>query len=1035
MCVFTRADILALRQPVNLTPISSDTLQSIRRLGIGTVNKTKRGCRAGRLRQTNTNTDTAGIQCHETGPRASVANSPLVLETPNSPSVSMKCCLINTQSARNKCLKLTDFTSDGNYDLVALTETWFRENGDEFVIKDCTPTGYIMAYVPRGDRDGGGVAFLYKEGLQLRTSKLPFAYQSLEVFEAKLDCSSRRIDIVLVYRPPPSPRNGLNFSMFMSDLSALLESYVCESKHFLALGDFNVHMDDLSDRETIQLNDLLDSFNLTQHVTEPTHIKGHMLDLVLTNSSKLVENVNVNPYRLSDHFIVEFDLAARKANPLKQTISYRKLRSVDLASLKADIVSCLQVDQNMDVFSAYSAYHSTLSGIIDKHAPLKRKEIVIRPESPWYNDATLSAKRKRRQLERRWRLTKSHADRVLYKNQCDTVNDLVDSSKSAYYSERILDCGTDQKALFRIISKLLHRENNNSLPKHESLSELSEQFSHYFVQKIRVIREGLSSHSQNVDVPLEITVPSTRLVTFHSCTEDEIIKILNRSPSKHCLLDPIPTWLLKDCMKELTPAITTIVNQSLSSGTVPCAMKSAIVKPLLKKPQLDPNDLKNYRPVSNLPFVSKVIERVVALQLNTHLEQNHLLDPLQSAYRPKHSTETALLRVHSDIADAVDKGHCVILILLDLSAAFDTIDHAKLLARLEACGVSGLALSWFKSYLEDRVQSVNVNGVSSSNQALTCGVPQGSVLGPILFTIYIMELGKLIRQHDINYHQYADDNQMYLVVQPKLLSSAYQKVESCCLDVKQWMIQNLLKLNDSKTEFILIRSRFMSSRLDLAPMTVGSCQIQPTESARNIGVIFDEFLSHKQHVSGVVKSVFFHVSNIWRIRKFLTEDAAARVVHALVTSRLDNCNAMLYGLPDAAIKKLQRAQNAAARLVKLTKKSDHITPVLKSLHWLPVRFRIIYKILVTVFKALNGTVPNYLSELLEKRHCTRMLRSSNQIVLCEPKTKLKSYGDRAFKNCAPRLWNKLPQQIKLADTFVDFKAKLKTHLFEQAYNR
>lgn len=122
---------------------------------------------------------------------------------------------------------------------------------------------------------------------------------------------------------------------------------------------------------------------------------------------------------------------------------------------------------------------------------------------------------------------------------------------------------------------------------------------------------------------------------------------------------------------------------------------------------------------------------------------------------------------------------------------------------------------------------------------------------------------------------------MYLVVQPKLLASAHQKVESCCLDVKQWMVQNLLKLNDRKTEFILIRSRFMSSRLDLAPMTVGSCQIQPTESARNIGVIFDEFLSHKQHVSGVVKSVFCHVSNIWRIRKYLTEDAAARVVHAL----------------------------------------------------------------------------------------------------------------------------------------------------------
>ena len=205
-----------------------------------------------------------------------------------------------------------------------------------------------------------------------------------------------------------------------------------------------------------------------------------------------------------------------------------------------------------------------------------------------------------------------------------------------------------------------------------------------------------------------------------------------KASKSSCSLDPIPTGLLRDLLPTLAPVIADLVNASLSSGKFPSDLKSAIVQPLLKKPSLDPDVLKNYRPVSNLSFISKVIEKVVAARLLDHMTENGLMDPYQSAYRKGHSTETALVRVHNDIVSAVDKGMGVCLILLDLYAAFDTVDHTLLLTFLkEHIGLGGQAFDLLKSYLTGRTQCVSIKGVLSELKELAYGVPQGSVLGPI----------------------------------------------------------------------------------------------------------------------------------------------------------------------------------------------------------------------------------------------------------------------------------------------------------------
>ena len=420
------------------------------------------------------------------------------------------------------------------------------------------------------------------------------------------------------------------------------------------------------------------------------------------------------------------------------------------------------------------------------------------------------------------------------------------------------------------------------------------------------------------------------------------------------------------------------------------------------------------------------------------MDTNKLHTPSQSAYRPLHSTETALLKIQNDILLSLDASKGVLLVLLDLSAAFDTIDQDILLSRLQSrIGVTDSALEWFHSYLTNRSQVIYLNGSSSKSTLLSFGVPQGSVMGPFKFIIYTGPVHDIATKHGLSVHMYADDTQIYIEfdLKPHSASEAKMKMEACIADIRAWMRENKLQLNESKTELVTITPSRQKDKVNIESVHIGDCDITPTSTARNLGATFDQNMTLHPHVSALVKSCNWQLRRIGQIRKFLTKEASEKLVHAFISSRLDNGNSLLYGLPDYQIQRLQRVHNTAARILTLTSKYDHITPVLKSLHWLPVKQRIIFKIVTLTFRCLQGLAPTYLSELLLPYTPSRLLRSSNNLLLKESKSRTKSYGDRAFKVAAPKLWNKLPLSIRQCKTLATFKAKLKHHLFEEGYKR
>uniref|UniRef100_A0AAZ1XBQ8 Reverse transcriptase domain-containing protein n=1 Tax=Oreochromis aureus TaxID=47969 RepID=A0AAZ1XBQ8_OREAU len=596
------------------------------------------------------------------------------------------------------------------------------------------------------------------------------------------------------------------------------------------------------------------------------------------------------------------------------------------------------------------------------------------------------------------------------------------TAKTSFLSKIILANDHNPHTLFKIFNSVVNPSPDMSLIYSQALCE---RFQIHFLDKITSLKSSL---------PLFYIPPHPECTsTFHQFEPVSLLslkRLVVQMNNTNTVLDILPSHIAKDCFDVIGPSILFLMNFSLLSGCVPLAFKHAVVHPILKKRNSDCYDLSNYRPISKLSFLSKILERLVLSQLQVYLDTNHIAEKFQSAFKPLHSTETALVRVLNDILVITDTGRSMVLVLLDLSSAFDMVDHNILLLRLEhTVGIRSTVLNWFKSYLADRSFSVNLGTFSSSSAPVCCGVPQGSVLGPILFSLYLLPLGAIFEKYNIAFHCYADDIQIYFELTDDLAVSLHY-FQECMREVKEWFLSNSLVLNDKKTEIVVFNSKIPRARLCAA---LGSFANFSCDYVSNLGVLLDSSLKLDKQVSAVVRSSFHQLRLISKARHYVPHEDLEKLIHAFVTSRLDYCNSLYYGLPSSLLLRLQTVQNAAAHLLTGTRKFCPITPVLASLHWLPIRYRIQFKILLLTFKTINKLAPSYLSELLKPHTPARTLRSATQQLLIQPRSRLKSRGDRAFALAAPVLWNTLPLDLRASDSIALFKSRLKTHLFNLAF--
>ena len=786
---------------------------------------------------------------------------------------------------------------------------------------------------------------------------------------------------------------------------------------------------------------LLDTSNLAQNVNKATHLHGHTLDLILSPSdSSFVSNVTVGEM-VSDHALVKCHLDfAFPAVPKVDSISYRRYHKINMKSFCEDLANTSFVTSPAtEAADLYDQYIRDLGGVLDRHAPLICRRAKKTPAG-WLSDSYRRAKSIRRQFERMWRRDRSQLSRSRLRRQIARCNAIINRDKAEYYSTIISDNSRDPKKLWHTLRQVLNSGQESTLPPHQSEKSLANKFASFFHKKIKRIRDMFTASSATVISPM-CTPPN--LPSFNEVSEDEVLKIIKNSPTKSCLLDPVPTFLLKDCVEILLPSITKLVNLSLDEGVFPQKFKKAVVTPLIKKASLPNEDLQNYRPVSGLCFMSKLVERVVVKQLMQHINSNNLDNPRQSACKSGHSTETALLLIKNEIHLSLSRGEPTALVLLDLSAAFDTIDQPTLRNCLKSWfGVSGTALKWFTSYLSHRFQAIKIGSTLSDLHELLFGVPQGSVLGPLLFSLYTTPLSKVIGTHpDIKYHFYADDTQLFIHISHKNAALAFNKLNSCLLDVQKWMSSSMLKLNPDKTEFIIFGSHAQLKKLDpYLPVKIFGNFMHPAVVVKNLGVWFDANFSFANHVRNICKTCFIQIRDLRRVRKHLTDEAAILASNALVSSRLDYCNSLFRSLSSLNMRKLQCIQNTLARIVTNCNKYTRASPILKRLHWLPVESRCIFKTATLVYKFLHSGHPSYFGPLLPTRcgrYSTRYNHPDKRFLevpqFCPSVHKSKNHFGHSFAFDAPTVWNHLPNEVRSAPTLTCFRKRLKSYLFHKAF--
>ena len=370
-----------------------------------------------------------------------------------------------------------------------------------------------------------------------------------------------------------------------------------------------------------------------------------------------------------------------------------------------------------------------------------------------------------------------------------------------------------------------------------------------------------------------------------------------------------------------------------------------------------------------------------------------------------------------------------------MSAEFDTVDHSILLQRAEVSfGLSGTVLSWLASFLDGRTQQVVFNGATSSVERITSGVPQGSVLGPLLFLLYTADVPLIASEFGLGVHCYADDGQLYRSGSAESSGMSVTVVVDCIAKMDRWMSSNRLKLNMDKTQFIWLGSHQQLLKVEIDSIQLGSSSVPLKSSVNNLGVIFNGQLSMREHVRHVCRSSFYQLCQLRVVRGSLTFEAATQLVHAFINSRLDYCNSLLARVSDQLIGHLQSVLRAAARLVLQKRKFDHISDDIKNkLHWLPIRQRISFKLCLLVYRCLRGEAPPYLTEMLSLASNSDALRSHRSAArgdLIISRTFTKTFGPRGIAVSGPTAWNSLQSFLKNKDLSPSiFSSKLKTHFF------
>lgn len=911
---------------------------------------------------------------------------------------------------------------DFRFDLIGITESWLNPEIPSNVFDLPSYSLHRCDRAIELGKKGGGVALFVKSEIKFTRIYLLNVDNRIEYISGIANLRGLKLLVCVAYRSP---------NVLYSALSSLIHAlFIDESPRVdtvILLGDLNINLLDQKRADVKYFEKILQSIGLAQIIKEPTRITestSSLIDVIIVDKTQsfevgLVDTSNILNHSgrcITDHKLIFCDVPFDKPKPKAKFISYRNFRDFDIKKF-VNIASAIPWDEvtvHHNVNDITNILTTNIIHVFDECAPMVRKRIT-RKKAPWRDLNVQYLTKKKNKLKNDYLTFKTHISRNAYCRARNDLNVAIRSAKRNYFTEW-LDTRTPKKfwATLKACGVVSSQEvKGNSIG--------SEDLNKYFSSMgcgMEVSTEKLKYFRNNKCGGI------CSSFSFSLVSARRVEEVMNRITSTAVGVDGISIKMVRGLSPYCINAITHLINVSLRTGTFPTSWKQGVVIPLPKTH--NPASTSQFRPISILPVISKILEKIVSEQLVMFLESEGLLPESQSGFRRDFSTCSALLNVVDEMLSAKDRGLESLMTALDFSQAFDSVNFELLLAKLSFYNLDETSVRWFSSYLSGRTQRTKVNGHLSSALPRSVGVPQGSCLGPILFLIYTADLKDQLRYCSLN--SYADDSQLLLSFRPSESAEAVQHINNDLESIKRWSDDHGLRLNPDKCSVLLVNGSTVKSQLSNG--SVDNCifvdgkRLTTCNSLKVLGVTFDSPLDFSYHVQSICKRVIVKLKLLSKLCTVLPVSSKLEIIRATIFPTIN------YALPTFAccltqenVTVLTRLQNRALRFVYGLKKFDHISEYRLSAKVISVMGCCHLQTVKLIHKILLTGKPEYLRRKLVFRHEVNKCSTRQDSLLHLPRTRLE-IGKKAFRYFGPNLYNALPPLIKNLSLF-KFKESVK----------
>lgn len=908
---------------------------------------------------------------------------------------------------------------DKNPYIVFLSETRVTENiyDQELEIK-----GYNTVRCNSHTRYTGGVLIYIRKRINYEIISNTFTEGNWFLLIRILK-GFRRGNFAVIYHSPSA-----SDATFLKAFETWYELNFEADKLNIIVGDFNIDVSKCSTYSD-KLMKLINYYGLKQLVndyTRVTNVSKTLIDLILTNEYNIKAEV-LNNYIISDHNTIVI-------NELKNLLLNKEIHK-DITSWKnynKDDLQNLLRQRSWKLVNLYNfemktfMFHNLLSESVNRL--VEKKTIKVKNNNKWYSEELKILRNEKDRAYEQFNFISDLSEINIsekdnkWKIYTEKRNNYSNELKKAYneYIQNQIEINKcDPKKLWTLLKEMLKQKQSEpdcikfdgQLVQNNNI--ISEKFNSYFIDSIMKIHNNIPAFtSNNLKIPYQ-----SKEFKFKPVTTANVLAIIKQFKNKSCL-ENINKQVLLDSFEIIGPVLVSIINESLINGTVPECWKTSTVIPIAKV--TGTIDCDKFRPINMMPLCEKLLECVVKQQLELYLEDNNIIVDLQSGFREKHSCETSINFILQIWKSELEQNKKVVTVFLDLARAFETLDQSLLLKKLFLYGIRGVEHNWFKSYLSNRTQVTKFKNVTSLQLATNIGVPQGTVLGPLLFILYINDINDSVNQSKLNC--FADDTSISYA--HNNTSVAIDVVNRDLENISDWLKFNKLKLNITKTKYMIISSKNVVCDNGI---NIDGEIIERVKIFKYLGIIIDYQLKFKQNAEYVAKKMAKKVNILARLSKQLFFWSKVSIYVATVLPHIDYCSSILFLLTREDTVRLQKIQNRAMRLILKCRRDVKIEVMLEKLNWLSVNQRIQYNCLILIYKIQNGMLPKYLNHQICYNRDISPYNTRNKDNFRLPQcTKSQTQNSVYYKGL--QQYNNLPTNIKTEVEITKFKDLLYQHI-------